>query len=294
MLRSVPALLIDTYSLFFRAFYGLPSMNTTTGEPTSALYGFSSVLLKLLREQRGAALAFAVDAPQDTFRHEAFAEYKAQRAPLPFELKKQFSRLEEVLGVLGVPVHRVPGFEADDVLATIARRLRERSVPAWVVSGDRDLLQVAYGSIEVLFVGQRGKEPVRYDEAKVSARFGMPPQRLPSYMALVGDTSDNLPGVPGIGPTTAQKLLAGHTGVESLLSKLEDVSSAKLRGALETHREQILEVQRLATLCDEVPLGDALVAPPSVDALRALRDWFDGLEFKSLVPRLDALLAQAH
>lgn len=284
------ALLIDTYSLFFRAFYGLPPMNTRTGEPTSALYGFCTVVLKLLREQRGAELAFAVDAPAQTFRRAEYDGYKAQRAELPSDLRRQFARLEELLSLLAVPVHRVPGFEADDVLATLARRRREQGAGACVVSGDRDLLQVARGTTQVLFVGRRGKAPIRYDEAAVVERFGVPPERLPSYVALVGDASDNLPGVPGIGPTTAQKLLAAHQNAESLLSDLDRVENPKLRAALAAHREQILKVERLATLCDGVPLSGAPVAVPDADAWRALRVWFLDLEFRSLVPRLDALL----
>src|SRR4051812_47967673 len=187
---TAPALLLDTYSLFFRAFHALPLMSTRSGEPTSALYGLSSLLLKLLREQRGAALAFALDAPQATFRHDRFDEYKAGRAPTPSLLALQFDRLEELLAAFGVPVFRAPGFEADDVLATLAKEARMLTVPALVVSGDRDLLQLAGGTIKVNFVGRRGKEAQVYDEAAVLARFGVLPEALPAYVGLVGDTSD--------------------------------------------------------------------------------------------------------
>jgi DNA polymerase I len=288
---TAPALLLDTYSLFFRAFHALPSMSTRAGEPTSALYGLSSLLLKLLREQRGAALAFALDAPQATFRHQQFEDYKAGRPATPSPLAAQFGRLRELLDAFGVPTFRCPGFEADDVLATLAKRARDANAPVVVVSGDRDLLQLAYGSVRVHFVGARGKDAVVYDQAAVLTRFGVPPQRLPSYVALVGDPSDNLPGVPGIGPSTAQKLLAGKGSCQELLDELDAVKSARVREALLTHRAQILDTESLARLREDAPIGreGELWAAPTTDALHAVSKLFEELEFKSLQSRLEKL-----
>jgi DNA polymerase I len=289
----VTILLLDTFSLFFRAHYALPWMSTRAGEPTSALYGFSSLLLKLLREQRGAALAFAVDAPQATFRHDSFDEYKAGRAPTPSTLSAQFDRLYHLLGALAVPVFRCPGFEADDVLATLARLARAEHEPALVVSGDRDMLQLAHGSVRVHFVGRRGKDALVYDEAAVLARFGVPPVVLPSYVALTGDTSDNLPSVPGIGASTAQKLLAGKASSADLFADLAAIKNARTREALLAHRDQILHTELLARLRDDVPLpGEGpRWAVPTPSALAALGEVFQELEFKSLLTRLRALLA---
>lgn len=288
------ALLLDVYSLFFRAFHALPPMSTRAGEPTSALYGFFSLLLKLLREQPGAALSFALDAPQATFRHQEFAEYKAGRAATPNDLSAQFARLTQLLDTLAVPVHRAPGFEADDVLAAVAKRARERAEPALVVSGDRDLLQLAHGSVRVYFVGRRGKDAVVYDEAQVLARFGLPPTRLPAYVGLVGDASDNLPGVPGIGAATARKLLATRQNCSELLADLATVESARLRDTLDQHRSQILRSEQLATLRDDAPVlaTGPLWAVPSPSALNALAALFEELEFKSLLARLESLLAR--
>jgi DNA polymerase-1 len=285
-----PLLLLDTFSLFFRAFYALPPMNTRAGEPTSALYGFSTLLLKLLREQPGAELAFALDAPAATFRHQTYDGYKAGRAPAPDALLKQLRRLDSLLAAVGAPTFRVPGFEADDVLATLAREFRELELPTFVVSGDRDLLQLAHGSVRVYFVGRRAKDAVIYDEQAVVERFGVPPARLPSYVALVGDSSDNLPGVPGIGPSTAAKLLTHHEDCEDLLGHADEVAPARVREALLSHRDQILSTEDLARLRDDVPLpeGPRKGAPTreNVDELRGL---FEELEFKSLKARLDAL-----
>ena len=290
-----PALLIDTYSLFFRAFHALPPMSTRAGEPTSALYGLSSLLLKLLREQRGAALAFALDAPQATFRHDSFDEYKAGRPTTPSQLSAQFGRLTELISALGVPAFRCPGFEADDVLATLAKHARDTAQPALVVSGDRDLLQLAYGSVNVYFAGARGKDAVIYDEAAVISRFGVAPQQLPSYVALVGDPSDNLPGVPGIGAATAKKLLAGKRSSQDMLDALESVKPDRVRETLRAHRERILRTETLARLREDAPIAPvgAHWAIPSEAALRALHSLFEELEFKSLITRLAPLIEKA-
>ena len=291
-MKPAPVLLIDTYSLFFRAHYALPWMSTRAGEPTSALYGFSSLLLKLMREQRGAALAFAVDAPQATFRHDAFDDYKAGRPPTPSTLSAQFPRLEELLTALAAPVFRCPGFEADDVLATLAAEARSKDEPALVVSGDRDMLQLAFGSVRVNFVGARGKDAVVYDEAAVLARFGVNPSQYPTYVALVGDSSDNLPSVPGIGPSTASKLVAPHESATELFTHLDEVKSARTRDALTAHRDQILHTEELARLRLDAPLavGEPHWAVPSKDALSALARVFEALEFKSLLARLEKLV----
>jgi len=288
---QAPALLLDTYSLFFRAFHALPPMSTRAGEPTSALYGFSSLLLKLLREHPASALSFALDAPQATFRHENFDDYKAGRPATPSALSAQFARLRQLLDALAVPAFRCPGFEADDVLATLAKRARDSNTPALVVSGDRDLLQLARGSVRVYFVGRRNKDALVYDEAAVFARFGVPSEHLPSYVALLGDPSDNLPGVPGIGPATAQTLLIGKHSCRQLLDELDQVKSKRVRDTLLAHRDQILNTEFLARLREDAPIAPA-EAPfrvPTSAGLQALARLFEELEFKSLLARLAAL-----
>ena len=290
MAEHAPTLLVDAYSLFFRAYHALPAMSTASGEPTSALYGFSVALLKELRERRPAALAFAVDAPKRTFRHERFADYKAQREALPNPLVAQLGRLPALLGAFEVPVFCAPGFEADDVLATLAERLRARGEPVLILSGDRDLLQLAHGGVRVLFLGARGQKPVVYDEAAVETRFFVPPTALPALMALIGDDSDNLPGVPGVGPRTAAKWIHEFGSVEGLLARLDEVQPSRLRAELAARREQLRTNAELTPLRTDVPLEDgALAAPLTSGALGRLRALFEELEFKSLLARVDAL-----
>lgn len=287
-------LLIDTYSLFFRAFHALPRMNTGAGEPTHALYGFSTLLLKLLREQEPRGLAFALDAPQRTFRHERYAAYKGSRPRIPNDLALQLGRLDELLEATGAPTVCVPGYEADDVIATLSCRLAADGVTTVVVSGDRDLLQLAGPRTRILFVGARGKKPQLYDEAAVRERFGVGPELLPSFTALVGDTSDNLPGVPGIGPGTATKLLQQWRGIPELTQHLDAITTPRIADALRGRTAQLLQVEELARLQTDVPLGDGpLFAMPDPAAWQRLRDVFEALEFKSLLPRVDQLSARA-
>jgi DNA polymerase-1 len=285
-----PALLVDTYSVLFRAHHALPPMSTTRGEPTAALYGFSALLLKLLREQAPSGLAFALDTPEPTFRKQRFLAYKAQRERVPDVLGPQIDKLEALIDAFGVPAFRSAGFEADDVLATLARRFRERGQPALVVSGDRDMLQTALAPVEVLFIGRRGKPALRYDESAVRERFGVGPAELPAYVALVGDTSDNLPGVRGVGPRTAAALVRRYGSVARLLHELETVEPARLRRGLEEHAEQLALCEELARLCDDVPLAehDSDVLPVSESAWSRVATLFGELEFKSLLARIPA------
>jgi DNA polymerase I len=284
-----PILLIDTYSVFFRAFYALPPMQTAAGEPTSALYGFSVLLLKALRERKPTGIAFAVDAPHKTFRHNLYSDYKGQREAAPSALVAQLRRLDELLRALAVPVFSVAGFEADDVLASLAMKLSDQPSIV-VVSGDRDLLQLVSRNVSVEFIGARGRKPTIYDEAAIEQRFQIRPHQLPSWTALVGDPSDNIPAVRGVGPRTASALIRKFESVGKLLEHVEEVAPARLRETLTRNAEQIRLNEELARLRVDVPLGAGpFVAPLQHDALERVRALFVELEFRSLVERLTGL-----
>jgi DNA polymerase I len=285
-------LLVDTYSLFFRAFYALPPMNTLAGEPTQALYGFSSLLLKLLREEQPSGVAFAIDRPEPTFRHQAYADYKGTRDAVPSDLARQFRTLERLLDALQFPRFSVRGFEADDVLATLATELRGLGQRVLIASGDRDMLQLVCAEVSVLFMGQRGKPAKLYDEAAVRARFGIPPARLPVYAALVGDASDNIPKVKGIGPVAAQKLSEQFADVSSLLRHADQIEPARVRAIIEAHAAQLAASEQLIRLRHDVPLPPVpRHAALTAQAVQQTITLFEELEFKSLVPRLQALIA---
>ncbi|UQA61281.1 5'-3' exonuclease [Polyangium aurulentum] len=284
-----PVLLLDAFSLFFRSLHALPPMETSSGVQTSGVYGLSLVLLKLFREQRPKGGAFALDLPEPTFRHELYAAYKEGRGEIELEgAAEQIELFATFIEASGLASLFATGFEADDVLATLSRELSRAGERPLVVSGDRDCLQLARDPARVLYVA-RGVQAVSYDEAAVEARFGVPPSLLPDYAALVGDPSDNLPGVPGIGPRTAAKLIGKFGHLPAILAQVDEVEPPRVREKIRANMDRLLFFRHLASLRTDVPL------PPGprwraldIDGLRRL---FEQLEFVSLLPRLEALRA---
>jgi DNA polymerase I len=288
-----PILLLDAFSLLYRAFYALPPLTTRAGEPTSGLYGLSVLLLKLIREQKPKGAAFALDLPRPTFRHERWDGYKASRQRPPSALGQQVGRLREVIAAFQFPALASPGFEADDVLATLATELAAAGEAPMVVSGDRDSLQLARGGVRVLYVGRSVKEKC-YDTAEVEGRFGVPPERLPDYVALVGDPSDDLPGVHGIGLKTAARLVMTLGGVDGILENLESVQPARAREAIAAAGESLRMWRDLARLRGDAPLAEGpRWAPVTAEAREAVRALFEALEFVSLAARVDEAFAAA-
>jgi DNA polymerase I len=287
--RAGPILLIDAFSLLYRAFFALPPMSTVAGLSTSGLYGFSSLILKLLREQSPRGGAVAMDAPRATFRHELYAGYKASRPAAPSPLTEQIRRLPELLDAFGFPVFKVPGFEADDVLATLARELSARGEAPLIVTGDLDALQCAVGAGRVHVVG-RGVDGKTYDEAAVVARFGISPHQLPDWKALAGDVTDEIPGVPNIGAKRASSLVREFGGIEQILARRDVIAPPSVRAAIAAHADRLPLWRDLALLRTGVPLEDAPRWAPFDEPARArVRSLFEALEFRSLIPRLDAL-----
>lgn len=292
--EPVPILIVDTYSLFFRAFHALPPMNTRAGQHTSAVYGMAVLLLKLLREHQPKGLAFARDRSEPTFRHQQFEAYKAQRGPLPDALKSQMGLLDRMLDAFSAPVFSQSGFEADDVIATLARELDQAGEQVLVISGDRDLFQVIRDRVHVLFIGRRGQPPVLYDEAAIIGRFQLQPAQLPSYSALVGDSSDNLPRVSGVGDKTAQRLVAQFGSIEAMYAGLDQVKSAALRQTLQSASQLVLQNAALTRLRDDLVLPEGPRYRAFDSAAKAkLRALFEELEFQSLLPRLDKLVVDS-
>jgi DNA polymerase-1 len=291
MVGPASILLFDAMALVYRSFFALPPMSTARGEPTSALYGFSTVVLKLLREERPRGCAVALDAPRATFRHQAFAGYKASRPPAPSPLSRQLARLPELLQALGFPSFTAPGFEADDVLATLSRALRGAERPL-VVTADLDALQCAVGRARVHVVGRGATAGRTYDEAAVWARFGVSPGELPDWKALAGDPTDEIPGVPGVGAKRASMLVRRFGGVAGLVARVAEVEPPSLRATIAAHAAEMALWRDLARLRDDVPLPDGpRFAPFDGEAAARLRDLFARLEFQSLIGRIDAAVA---
>jgi DNA polymerase-1 len=284
-------LLFDVFSLLYRAFFALPAMSTVAGEPTSALYGFAALILKMLREERPRGAAFALDRPGESFRRKAFAGYKASRPPAPTPLARQVARVGALLDAFAFPTFAASGYEADDVLATLASELRADGEAPLVVTGDLDLLQCATGNARVHVVG-RGTDGRTYDEAAVWARYGVAPAELPEWKALAGDVTDEIPGVPGVGAKTATALVRRFGSVAALLARLEEIEPAPLRQAISGLEADLPLWRDLVRLDAAVPLiPGPRWAAFTAEARQQTRALFTTLEFRSLTRRLDALPA---
>lgn len=279
--------LIDGYSLVFRAFFALPPLHSPEGEPTNAVYGFLNMLLKLLEEENPTHVVVAFDAPGPTFRDELFEAYKAHRPAVPDELRSQFPLVRQALEALSIRVVEQPGYEADDIIGTLAKRARNDGFQVLIVTGDKDVLQVVEPGISALITRRGITNLVAYDEDSIREEFGISPQQLIDVKALMGDASDNIPGVPGIGEKTALKLIQQFGSVENVLNNLEQVGGKKLPQLLKEHTQAALDSKRLATIAVDVPLdvewdvfrrGD-----PVPDQVREV---FTRLGFRSLLDRL--------
>ncbi len=287
-------LLLDANGLVYRAFYALPYFTTRDGRPTNAVYGFTTMLLKVLEEERPEYVAVAFDRPGPTFRHEAFAEYKATRQKMPDDLRPQIALAKDVVEAFEIPIFEAAGFEADDVIGTIARRAETEGIEVLIVTGDLDALQLISPLIRVMVTSRGISETTVYDGAAVQARFGIAPAQVPDLKSLKGDPTDNIPGVPGVGEKTAARLLANGTTVEAVLGGLGGLGDAKLRDRLAAHREQILQSKQLAMIATDVDLAFEFenLRRRSVN-LEHVRDLFTRLEFKTLLDRLGVAAHEA-
>lgn len=284
--------LVDGHSLLHRAFHALPPLMTSAGEPTQAVLGFTRMLLRLMKDEKPLGVVVAFDRPAPTFRHQEFDEYKATRPPAPDELRIQVRRTHELLEAMGVAIREIDGFEADDVLGTLSRQAGEAGLGALVVTGDRDCLQLAGANVEVLLTRKGISDLARLDPGGVRELLGIAPSQVPDWKALVGDTSDNLPGVPGIGQKTATQLLSQYGSLEEIFVHLDELPARVARCLQDgATRQRALKVRELATIRRDVPVALDLEAsrfgPPDWPRLDAL---LTELEFRQLRNDLEDLL----
>jgi DNA polymerase-1 len=281
-------LLIDGHSVAYRAFFALPVENftTSTGQHTNAVYGFTSMLINMLRDEHPTHLAVAFDVSRQTFRSRQYADYKATRAASPPEFSGQVALIKEVLDALNIVHVEKNGFEADDIIATLAKRGAASGLRVLICTGDRDTLQLVNESVTVLYPRKGVSDLARLDPATVTEKYLVAPSRYPELAALVGETSDNLPGVPGVGPKTAAKWLQAYDGLENLLRHVDQIGG-KVGDSLREHLPDVLRNRELNALIGDLEL-------PVVVADLNRRDWnraavdslFDGLEFRVLRDRL--------
>lgn len=292
--RNAPKLvLIDGHSLLYRAFYATRPLSTTDGRPTNAVYGFAGMLWQILEDENPDAIVVAFDTAAPTFRHEEFTDYKAHRPETAESFYVQVPSARELVEAMGIPVVALEGYEADDVLGTLAQRAREQGYQVLIVTGDQDALQLVDDGAFVLMPQKGIGQTIRYDEQAVRERFGLEPSQLPDFKALKGDPSDNIPGVPGIGDKKAAALLKQFGSVENLLERLHEVEDPKLRATLEQYREQIPQYKRLATIVRDAPVPDTPPRwQPTPEHFARLQQVLESLEFRSFLRRLPELRAK--
>ena len=283
--RRGRVVLIDAHSLIYRAFFALPPMSTSGGEVTNAVYGFTSMLAIVLATRPEYAVA-AFDVAGQTFRSKEYQEYKAGRRAMPDDLRPQLDKVREVLQAFSIPIYGIEGFEADDLIGTMSRIAEERGHLVTIVSGDLDCLQLVSESVEAL-VPRRGiTDTFMYGPDQVRQRYGFEPAQLIDFKALRGDTSDNIPGVPGVGDKTAAKLVQDFGSVEALLERIEELPEGRLKTSIKANADQIRLGKRMVTIVRDVPfeldLERARWTRYDYDKVRAV---FDRMEFRQLLSR---------
>lgn len=291
-------ILIDGNALVHRAYHAFAAaagrtavaLTTKSGEPVTAVFGFASMLLKVLTEYQPTHIICAFDTHAPTFRDALYTEYKAGRPEMPDDLRPQFGRVRELLGPFNIPIYEMDGFEADDILGTLSQQASQQGIETIIVTGDADTMQLIGPQVRVLYPGSRSlTDATLYDPEKVFERYGVPPERVPDWKGLKGDPSDNIPGVPGVGDKTATKLLQDHGTVEGVYEHLSAVTPARLQELLRTYEDQARKSKHLATIVRDVPVTLDLEAChvkgfQRAQVVRLFRD----LGFNSLLSRLPA------
>jgi len=277
--------LIDATAFCYRAFYALPSLATSFGQPTGAIYGFINMLNKVLKKNKPEYLGVCFDVSRDTFRQKKFAEYKIHRPPMPDALSGQIPLIKEIIAAYGITILEQAGYEADDIIATAAKKAKTKGLATTIISSDKDILQLV--DEQTLVFSPYKDEGVTYDDKKVRERFGVGPQSVVDIIALMGDDVDNIPGIPGIGEKTAVELIKKFGSLDNLLKRLDKITREKLRSAIEDNIDKIRLNQELAVLRErsdiEVDLEKLKIGQSRPQELLRL---FKYLEFKKLANEL--------
>ncbi len=285
---SEKIVLIDGHSILNRAFYGIPELTNSEGLHTNAVYGFLNILFKILDEEKAQYLAVAFDLKAPTFRHKMYAEYKGTRKAMPEELREQVPIMKEVLSAMGVPLLMKEGYEADDLLGTIAGQAERAGLEVSIVSGDRDLLQLATDKVQIRIpkTKRTGTEIENYYAADVKEKYLVTPTEFVDVKALMGDASDNIPGIPGVGEKTATKIISEFGSIENAHDHLEEIKPNKAKLSLEEHYDLAVLSKTLAKINTESPVTLDLQAAKLTDLYTAEAfTWMKKLEFKNLLSR---------
>ncbi len=286
--RTKKLLIIDANALVHRTFHALPPLSTQDGKPVGALYGLANVLIKVLKQEHPDYVIAAFDTPEPTFRKKMFADYKAHRPKTPDELISQLIESRVLFNKIGIVTIEQPGFEADDLIGSLVERFGStKNLQITILTGDLDALQLVSGDdITVLTFKKGVSQTITYDERQVVERYGIKPEQLVDYKGLVGDPSDNIPGVPGIGPKTATQLLKEYHSIEKTYANIKKIKSAATVKKLTEHKEQAFLSKQLAIIRRDVPCNVSLIDISYTPSYRALIPYLKKLEFFSLIVRL--------
>jgi len=275
--------LVDGSNYIYRAFYGLPLLTNSKGFPTNAIYGFTNMLLKLKRELQPDYIVVIFDLKGPTTRHEEFENYKATRKPMPDDLIPQIPFIKNVVRGFSICVLEKQGTEADDIIGTLTVRANQKGWKTAIISGDKDLMQLINENVSMI---DTMKDKI-YDEAAVKEKFGVGPDKVVEILGLMGDTSDNIPGVPGIGPKTAQRLIEEYGSVEEVIKNSGNLRNVKLRESFHQYAQQARLSRQLASIRKDIEIDfdfqDATVKEPDKEVLSKL---FSEFEFSSLLQEI--------
>jgi len=280
-------MLLDGNGLIYRGYFALPPLTTSKGELVNAVFGFCSIVLRGIQDIRPDYLAVAFDLQGPTFRHEQYAEYKATRQRMPDDLRDQFPKVREVVKALRIPVYELAGYEADDLIGTLIVEAEAKGLDTTIVTGDLDMLQIVSDRTRLMTTRSGVENTILYDPDRIRERFGLEPHQMIDYKALKGDSTDNIPGVPGVGEKTAAKLIAQFGTLDDLYTRLDEVRPEKLRDKLAEHREQVFRGRDLSTIVRDLPVSLDLETARLGDydrdtVVRLFREY----EFRTLIERL--------
>lgn len=280
-------ILVDGQGLLYRAFYALPQLVTTCGQIVNAVYGFTMILIRLLEEEKPEYILITFDTPVPTFRHKEYKEYKAHRKKMPDELISQIPLVKEIINNYNIAICSKEGYEADDVIGTIAKEAEKRNCNTIIVTGDKDAFQLISPHTKIMTTIKGVTEVKIYDEEGIKKKYGVEPEKIVDVLALKGDSSDNIPGVPGIGEKTALALIKEFGSLENILNNPDKISKKSLREQIKKYEDQIKMSKKLATIVREVPIDydfDSFkVKSPNYQELWKI---FNKLEFKNLLKKI--------
>mgnify|MGYP004442953729 CR=1 FL=1 len=280
-------LILDSNSLLNRAFYAIPELTNSEGIHTNAVYGFVNMLFKMREELKPDYIVAAFDKKGPTFRHKEYLEYKAGRKKMPPELAEQFPIIKEILNLLSITIYELEGFEADDIIGSLSKHAEKNNIEVFIVTGDRDALQLASDNINVIITKKGVSETAIYNHNSFIEEFGVTPTQFIDVKGLMGDKSDNIPGVPGIGEKTAYKLIQTYGSIEEVLNNIDNISGKKVKDNLETYKEQAIFSKKLATIMTEVPIEFDLDDIKSQESFNkdGLKKMFFKLQMKTLLDK---------